>query len=336
MSSPDDKKFQLELAKTQSLSDWVNSLLALGASVLVALFILFAGPFFSVGPSIDERIVFLPNAGNIAIAGALFFFVILIFNVGYMRTRWNSLGNFVTNDAVQSQKNSTTQVGDKNNGKKNFGKLELAVVVSIISLIVSSIFAGYSVILVNQANDLTKQANSIAEKSLDSQLMKSNFTSLIIPDTERYGVFLDGGIWHLNETNPPVYSYGFCNGSITVITPRYGTVRVEVENFTAQDVNRMLEPQFANLTTVSVDMGYQYSNHDMYAVAGMNQLDFSIPLTALAYPSPQRLQDNYSPNIPTSIRIGILHLNATFIDTQNFNTTIKFREYVSIFINTTS
>lgn len=166
--------------------------------------------------------------------------------------------------------------------------------------------------------------------------MKSNFTSLIIPDTERYGVFLDGGIWHLNETNPPVYSYGFCNGSITVITPRYGTVRVEVENFTAQDVNRMLEPQFANLTTVSVDMGYQYSNHDMYAVAGMNQLDFSIPLTALAYPSPQRLQDNYSPNIPTSIRIGILHLNATFIDTQNFNTTIKFREYVSIFINTTS
>ena len=151
MSSPDDKKFQLELAKTQSLSDWVNSLLALGASVLVALFILFAGPFFSVGSSIDERIVFLPNAGNIAIAGALFFFVILIFNVGYIRTRWNSLGNFVTNDAVQCQKNSTTQVGDKNNGKKNFGKLELAVVVSIISLIVSSIFAGYSVILVNQA-----------------------------------------------------------------------------------------------------------------------------------------------------------------------------------------
>lgn len=103
MSNPQDREFQLAVAKTQSLSDWVNSLLAILGSVVLALGVLFATPFLSSGLSIDERVVFLPNAGLMVIAGALLFLVLIIFNLGYMRTRWSGLHNqFVGNNGVKS------------------------------------------------------------------------------------------------------------------------------------------------------------------------------------------------------------------------------------------
>jgi ammonia channel protein AmtB len=99
-----EREFQITLAETQSLSDWVNSLLAILGSVVLALGVLFTTPFLSSSLSIDERVLFLPNAGIMAIVGALLFLGLIIFNVGYMRTRWGSLRKqFIGNNVMPKQ-----------------------------------------------------------------------------------------------------------------------------------------------------------------------------------------------------------------------------------------
>jgi hypothetical protein len=110
-----EREFQIAVAKIQSLSDWVNSFFAVVASVLISLFILFAGPFFSVGTSVNETVVFLPNAGMLAIAGGLLVIALALFNVMYMPRRWGGLhSQFIENKVLQSHSDPPTPKTDEN------------------------------------------------------------------------------------------------------------------------------------------------------------------------------------------------------------------------------
>ncbi|MGD6808182.1 MAG: hypothetical protein ACQCN3_00625 [Candidatus Bathyarchaeia archaeon] len=118
MSNQEDREFQIAIARLQSLSDWVNSGLAIAASVIIALGILFTQPFFGSG-TIDERVLFLPNAGLMAIVGALLFLGLVLFNVVYMRWRWSCLHKrFVKT----SQSTLPTKPTKEENKKEETGK----------------------------------------------------------------------------------------------------------------------------------------------------------------------------------------------------------------------
>jgi hypothetical protein len=195
---------------------------------------------------------------------------------------------------------------------------KIAVTISIVSLIASIVFSNYSFTLASQANELTK-------KSLELQNILSNFTSIIVPNPERG--FLNEGGYYFNGTTSSSNPKGWLNVSLTVITPHYGNVSVEIMNFSVSDYFNMLIPEKANLTTVSYTPEYQYSKHVGYVVSGLNQLSFSLNLEATVYPNPQKLPST-SPS-ESEFPIGVLFLQAKLFDaqtdltiTQDFSTII--------------
>jgi hypothetical protein len=181
----------------------------------------------------------------------------------------------------------------------------LSFILSIAGLVGSIAFSSYSL---NAAN----QANSMTEKSLEMQNMISNSTPIIVANPE-HGRPLDEGGYFSNVTaSSPTVSRGWLNGSLTVITPHYGNVTVEIINFTVTDYYDYLIPDKENLTTVTTTLEYNYSQHVNYFISGLNPLNFNINLEASLYPNPQRLSNLSEAIFP----IGVLFLEAKLFDAQ--------------------
>lgn len=194
--------------------------------------------------------------------------------------------------------------------KKDSGKWQLyAVIVSVIFGILGLVVG---LVQTKLSYDLQSQANSLTEKNLELQNILSNFTPIITSNPTLTALY-DGG-YYSNGTTSPIISRGWLNISITVITPHYGTLSVEIENFSVSDDYRMLDPQNTNLTAVTYTPEYQFSQHLNYVVSGLNQLNVQIPLEASFYPNPEKLPT--TPNSATKFPIGYLLLQAKLLDSQ--------------------
>lgn len=191
--------------------------------------------------------------------------------------------------------------------KRAFTISILSFILSIASLIGTFAFSTYSL---NAAN----QANSMTEKSLELQNMISNSTPIIVANPE-YGRPLDEDGYFSNLTaNFPTVSRGWLNGSLTVITPHYGDVTIEIINFTLNDYYDMLIPEKANLTTVTSTLEYNYSKHVNPVISGLNQFTFSINLQAMLYPNPQKVPSTSSSY--SIFPVGVLFLEVKLFDAQ--------------------
>lgn len=188
----------------------------------------------------------------------------------------------------------------------------------LITVIVSIIF-GLSGIVVGLVQtkvsyDLQSQAINLSEKNFELQNMLSNSTPIIVASPEHGHPLDEGGYFSNLTASFPTVSRGWLNGSLTVITPHYGNVTVEVINFTVDDYYTNLIPDKVNLTTVTTTIEYNYSQHVDYFTSGLNPLNFNINLEAMLYPNPQKLS-----SIPGSYSIfpvGALFLEAKLFDAQ--------------------
>jgi len=206
--------------------------------------------------------------------------------------------------------------------KSNSGKWDkIAVFISIISLAIS---LGLTI----HSFDLTAQANRLTERSLELQNILTNFTSVIVANPERG--YLTDEFPYSNDTVFASYSHGYLNISLTVITPHYGTLSIEVQNFTVVDYYNMLTPEKVNLTTVTKTS--EYDKYEDYVVTGLNKLSFSIELQARAYPNPQKLPTNGETQFP----IGVLFLEAKLLDAQTnkISTRNEFSTVIYVTIKT--
>jgi len=188
----------------------------------------------------------------------------------------------------------------------------VAVIISIISLIASIVFSSYSFVLANQVNSLTA-------KSLELQNILSNFTSIIIPSPAQ-GQLSSGG-YYSNGTTSPTVSMGWLNISLVVITPHYGVLYAEMENFTVSDDYRMLDTQKTNLTIVNYAPNYQLNQHMKYVVSGVNQLNVETLLQASFYPNPQELP--IAPDSAVTFPLGYLLLQIVLFDSQTGQITTR-------------
>lgn len=206
----------------------------------------------------------------------------------------------------QKREKPSKQIQNKHGTHSDLDKI--AVVLSIISLFVSGGLTAYSFSLTNQANDLTKQANTIAERSLDLQNMQSNYTFKIITNPNLITT-LDGDGHFQNETNNPTTCYGWLNDSLTVISPYYGTLSIHILNFTVSDDYSFLLPDKANLTKVTPFYGYSQKYESLPVVSGLNPtFSFSFLLGSDLFPNPQKLPT--LANSSTVAPIGFLLLEA--------------------------
>ena len=197
------------------------------------------------------------------------------------------------------------------NEKNGSGKWEkraftisiLSFILSIASLIGSISFSSYSL---NAAN----QANSMTEKSLELQNMLSNSTPIIVANPEQSRLDEQGYYSNMTASFPTV-SKGWLNGSLTVITPHYGNVTVEIINFTVYDYSNELVPEKVNLTRVTSTLEYNYSKHVDPIIQGLNQVTFNINLEASLYPN---LQESTTYAL---FPIGVMYLEAKLYDAQS-------------------
>jgi hypothetical protein len=161
--------------------------------------------------------------------------------------------------------------------------------------------------------DLQSQANSLSEKNLELQNMLSNSTPIIIANPEHSSDYPLNESWPFSNLTAdlPIVSTGWLNGSLTVITPHYGNVIVEIINFTAGDYSNDLNPEKVNLTTVTSTLEYNYSTHANPVIQGLNQLTFNISLEAMFYLNPQE-SATYS-----LFPLGVMYLEAKLFDAQS-------------------
>jgi hypothetical protein len=188
----------------------------------------------------------------------------------------------------------------------------VAVIISIVSLIASVVFSSYSFVLANQANNLTV-------KSLELQNMLSNFTSIIIPSPAQ--AQLSWGGYYSNGTTSPTVTTGWLNISLVVITPHYGLLYANIEDFTPSDEYQMLDTPKTHLTDVSYASGYQANQHLKYVISGINQLNIEIQLQASFYPNSQKLP--VAPDSAVTFPIGELSLQMELFDSQTSQTTTR-------------
>lgn len=212
------------------------------------------------------------------------------------------------------------------NGKNSSGKWQLVTV--IVSIIFGILGVVVGLVQTKLSYDLQGQAISLSEKNLELQNMLSNSTPIIVTNPEQ-GHLDEQGYYSNITASYPTVSRGWLNGSLTVITPHYGNVTIEIINFTVSDYFDMLVPERANLTTVASTLEYNYSKHVDYVIQGLNQLTFSINLEAMFYPNPQKLpsmSDSYS-----VFPIGVLFLEAKLFDAQT-NLTFTQVSYSIVFV----
>ena len=204
-------------------------------------------------------------------------------------------------------------------GKSDSGRRDTtAIIISILSLIISIVFSGYSLIIANQAYD-------VAEKSFELQNIVLNFTSTIVPSPNQR-VFLDGVGYYSIGVQGSSNPYGYANFSLTAITPHYGNLSVEVENFSAY--TDMLDPEKVNLTNVS---SYPYDKYEAFTVPGLNQLTPSLYLSATLYPNPEKFRANSNSTFP----LGVLFLKAELFDLHTqLSTSKEFSAIIFVTIKT--
>ncbi len=151
-----------------------------------------------------------------------------------------------------------------------------ALIISIIGLIVSS---SLTAILTFYGFQLTEQANSIAQKSLDLQNKLSDFTPNIILDADY--VHLDGGVLYTSETSSFIESFGVYNFSILVFTPYFGTISVDINDFDA--FGPILKPDKVNLTDLNCEFWYDRKSHEQPVISGLNKrLQFTLVSVGLS------------------------------------------------------
>jgi hypothetical protein len=194
--------------------------------------------------------------------------------------------------------------------KNGSGKWQLITVVVSVVFGVSGVFVG--LVQTKLSYDLQSQANSLSEKNLELQNMLSNSTPIIVVNPEHGRPLDEGGYFSNLTASFPTVSRGWLNGSLTVITPHYGNVTVEVVNFTVSDYFDYLIPDKVNLTTVTTTIEYNYSQHVNYFISGLNPLNFNINLEATLYPNPQKLSNLLESTFP----IGVLFLEVKLFDAQ--------------------
>jgi hypothetical protein len=204
--------------------------------------------------------------------------------------------------------------------KRNWEKYAfiLSVIALVTSLVLSTYLALRSAEIAEQANNLTKQANDIALKSLNLQ----NYPSRVVPNTAR--VYLDKGL-PPDNFNQQSEAGGWFNFSITVLTPYGGSLSVNVLNFTTQDYDNFLLPNQMNKTWCSTE-GFEYSNHNQIVDSGLSQKDYNIPLKLYFYPDFNKLKGTGTSS--EFLAIGILYLQATFVDVSGNTITKGFSEVI--------
>jgi hypothetical protein len=176
---------------------------------------------------------------------------------------------------------------------------------------------------------LTQQAISMQQTALDLQKTQENFTSIIVPTIQQG--HLDENDYYYSPTTSPIILKGWLNGSITVISPHYGNLTVEILNFTVNDFYNMTIPEKLNLTTVDYTPEYRYSTHVHFIDHGLSQSTFSINLQATFYPKPEKLPSE-SGNF-TEFPIGVLFLQANLLEPQtNVTTTQVFSSIIFVYI----
>lgn len=219
------------------------------------------------------------------------------------------------------KKTEQSNTAQKNNANKPDWE-KYALVVSIIGLIISSsLTAG----LAFYSFQLTEQANRLTERSLELQNMQTNYTLAIITNPNQIA-FLDGDGHFQNDTSTSCF--GWLNGSVTVISPYYGTLSIYIINFTVSDDYRSLLPAKVNLTHVSPLQDYLKMYENIPVVTGLNPtFNFSFLLGASMYPDPQKLP---SPQGIFVTPIGFLLLEAK-IDSLTGSTFPKYF-YAQIFV----
>jgi hypothetical protein len=197
------------------------------------------------------------------------------------------------------------------NEKNGSGRWQLIAVIVSVIFGVSGIVVG--LVQTEVSYDLQSQANSLSEKNLELQNMISNSTPIIIANPEHSSDYPLNESWPFSNLTAdlPIVSTGWLNGSLTVITPHYGNVIVEIINFTAGDYSNDLNPEKVNLTTVTSTLEYNYSTHTNPVIQGLNQLTFNVPLEAMFYLNPQR-SATYS-----LFPLGVMYLEAKLFDAQS-------------------
>lgn len=188
------------------------------------------------------------------------------------------------------------------------GKWQMIAVIISVVFGVSGVVVG--LVQTRLSYDLQSQANSLSEKNLELQNMLSNSTPIIVANPEQ-GLLDEQGYYSNITASFHTVSRGWLNGSLTVITPHYGNVTVEIINFTVNDYFNDLIPEKANLTTVTSTLEYNYSKHVDPIIQGLNQLTFNINLEAMFYPNAQGGSGTQS-----MFPIGVLFLEAKLFDAQ--------------------
>jgi len=195
--------------------------------------------------------------------------------------------------------------------KTSVGKFEkLTIIVSIISLASTIGLTIFNFALVNQAN-------KIAEANLDFQNMLSNFTSIIIADTD-YAILGEPSIiLSVNDTIEETTHYGYLQVNVQVITPHFGILKIKLKDFYVGE-SPMHNPERKNETRVS--FADENKKYEYPVVLGLNPINATLHLKAVVYPNLQNLPpDTQSVQFP----IGVQHFEAELLDIQTNKTTVK-------------
>ncbi len=151
--------------------------------------------------------------------------------------------------------------------------MDLALMISVVSLIVSILVAGIGFYYYSQAN-------TIAQKSLELQNKLSDYSPNIIPIPDYISLKSDQDHASGDTSNPIVYSGDF-NCELIIFTPYFGTARIDTETFVLDN-----EPLFKKGTFVEFNNAFNSDRkfHDQPVISGLNKLNFSVPLSISALP----------------------------------------------------
>jgi hypothetical protein len=108
----------------------------------------------------------------------------------------------------------------------------------------------------------------------------------------------------------PLTPTGSLNGTVTIITPHYGNITVEILNFTSESSNYLV-PEKQNQTSVTTTFEYNLTRHESPILGGLSVYPFNIDLQASFYSQPVTGNGSY-----VGFSIGLLYLDAKFYDAE--------------------